>query len=200
MALTAGSEGSLLYWSSNFVQDAYKMNAKVGATGLVAFTIAMAVGRFIIGVVARYIPLRRIMLALIFATAAASFGLVAVHSLPVSLVCFVLSGLGIACFWPSILTVATQRIAVGSATLLAMLSMSGILGFGVLPWSVGQLADRFGLRTGLVLVPCALAVAGAALIVVFRLDLRQARADEDAAAQAEEPEGMAPPPEAMIEP
>ncbi|KPK62953.1 MAG: hypothetical protein AMK73_05505 [Planctomycetes bacterium SM23_32] len=146
MWLTAGCEGALIYWSPNFVQDAYGTTATVGAWGLTAFTAAMAVGRFGTGAAARFVPLSRLMVCLALLAAGSGLVLVLVDALWVSMTAFVLAGLFVACFWPSILTVANRRIAARSATLLAMLSVAGIAGFGVIPAVIGALADARGLR------------------------------------------------------
>lgn len=170
MMLTAGAEGSLILWSPSFIQQEYQTSALLGGTGLMVFSAAMAAGRFGTGAAARSVPLPRIMLGLIFLCAAVTLCLVLVRSFWASLGSLLMAGLFIACFWPSILTIATRRIAAGSSTLLAMLAVAGIAGFGVMPWAVGQLAAHRDLRFGLGIVPAALAVAGVVLVVVFALD------------------------------
>ena len=170
MLLTAGAEGALLAWAPSFIRRAYGASAAEGAWGLAVFAAAMAIGRLATGLAARWVPLSRIMLALIFVCAASTLVLVMVDSMWVSIASLLLAGLAIACFWPSILTVATRRIASGSATLLAMMAVAGIAGFGIIPWAVGQVAEAHDLRVGLGIVPVTLVVAGAALIIVFRID------------------------------
>ncbi len=168
MMLTAGCEGSLIYWSPNFLQDQYGVGAKIGASGLMAFSAAMAMGRFGMGAIARSVPLHRLMVgaAVLFVVAtscAAGF-----ESLGANVACLAGAGLMIACFWPGILALATERIASGSATLLATLSVAGIVGFGVLPAAIGIVADRFGLRVGLGLVPVTMTGAAFILFVAAR--------------------------------
>jgi fucose permease len=167
MALTAGCEGGILFWTPNFLRDEYAASALVGAGGLVAFCVAMAVGRFGTAWAVRFAPLPRLMTALAFLGACVVLCLVLVHSLPVSVVALAGAGLCVACFWPGVLTLATDRIAVGSATLLSMLAVAGIAGFGGMPLAIGLLAEYAGLRAGLLLVPAAFAAAGVVLLVLF---------------------------------
>jgi fucose permease len=178
MALTAGTEGSLLFWTPSFIQDGYGATFLGGAFGLVGFSAAMAVGRFSSGFAARVVPLSRLMIVLSFVCALATLSLVAINSLWVSFVSLGVGGLCVACFWPGVLSTATRRIAAGSATLLAMLSVAGIAGFGIVPWAVGLVGDRFGLRVGLGLLPVSMAVAGFALTAVFRPPTPGSAADE----------------------
>jgi fucose permease len=188
MHLTAGCEGALLYWSPNFMQDAYGVAASAGAAALAAFTLAMAVGRFGTGAAARRVALPRIMLSMAFLGTAATAVLLLTHSVAVNDWALVVAGLAMACFWPSILTVANRRIAAGSATLMAMLAVAGISGFGIIPWLVGQVADamegRGGLRVGLILVPVSLALSGLALFAVFHMDRAAIAAEKASAEQA----------------
>ncbi|MCK4282775.1 MAG: MFS transporter [Candidatus Brocadiae bacterium] len=168
MALTAGSEGALLFWSPNFLQSEYQVAALVGGGGLTAFCVTMAVGRFGTGAAVRVVPLHRLMVALAFLCAVATLFLVVVGHLWVSIASLALAGVSVACFWPSILSLATSRIAAGSATLLAMLAVAGIVGWGLLPAVIGVLGDWFGLRVGLGLVPAAMVAAGLVLMAVPR--------------------------------
>jgi len=163
MALTAGCEGALLVWTPNFIQDEYGSTALVGSYGLAVFAGTMAVGRFGTGAAARFVPLPRLMVGLALAGAAATSCLALFGSLWVSLAALVAAGLCIACFWPSILSVAASRLAVGSATLLATLSVAGIAGFAALPLAIGVIAQVADLRVGFLLVPGALLTAAAVL-------------------------------------
>jgi RsiW-degrading membrane proteinase PrsW (M82 family) len=54
-------------------------------------------------------------------------------------------------------------LAVGSATLLATLSVAGIAGFAALPLAIGVIAQVADLRVGFLLVPGALLTAAAVL-------------------------------------
>jgi len=175
MLLTAGTMGSMVYWGPSFLQDAYGTSAKTGSAGLAAFMVAMAVGRFGTGIATRFASLLRIMLAMAALATACTLGLVLVDSLALTMVAFVLAGLGMACFWPGLVALAVGRIGAGSATLLAMLSSAGIVGFGFIPAGVGLLAGRWGLRAALGACPVAMALAGALLAALALMDARGAR-------------------------
>ena len=166
MALTAGCEGCLIFWGPNFIQHEYDVTAFVAAWGLGIFGIGMAVGRFGTGAAVKIARLEILMVALAFLAALASLSLAVVNNLWMSMVFLGLGGLSIACFWPSILTVANMRIAEHSATLMALLAVAGIVGFGTIPLVTGLVAELFGLRVGLGLVPAAMAIAGLVLLKV----------------------------------
>jgi len=163
MGLTAGAEGVFAFWTPNFIELEYRGPAMLGAAGLMAFSIALAVGRFGSSAVSRRVPLRSLMIGLAWLGAAAAACFAVIDSLPASLAAVGVAGLCSACFWPGILSLANERIIGGSATLLAMISVAGIVGFGTVPYLVGLLADAFDLRTGMSIVP--LSYAGAALVL-----------------------------------
>jgi fucose permease len=177
--LGAGCEGSFVYWTPNFLQAQYGAPAVLGAAGLVLFSGAMMAGRLGMGMAVRHVPLEGVMvgLALVGAAASASFALL--ESLAGSLALLVAAGLCLACFWPCILSLAARHIAADSATLFAMLSVAGILGFGSVPFAVGAIAGQFGLRAGLCLVPVTFLGVASVLLIVRRA-ARARRAPERA--------------------
>lgn len=168
IALTAGCEGALIYWSPNFIQVEYEAEAMTGAYGLMVFSAAMAIGRFGTGAVVRFVSLGGMMISMAFLGALATLCVAAIGSLHATMVSLAFAGLFVACFWPSILSLASERIAAGSATLFALIAVAGIAGFGLGPFAVGALAQHIGLRGGLALVPPSFTAAGLVLIVVLR--------------------------------
>ena len=172
MLLTAGTMGSMVYWGPSFLQDVYGASGKGSSAALAGFMVAMAVGRFGTGAATRVAPLLRIMLAMAVLAAACTAVIVVVDSLPVTLVVYVVAGLGIACFWPGLVALGVGRIGAGSTTLLAMISSAGILGFGFIPAGVGLLAARCDLRAALGICPAAMAATAALLAALAFLDGR----------------------------
>jgi len=174
MALTAGCEGSLTYWGPSFLQAEYGSSALLGGVGLAVFGVTMAIGRFGMGGLVRVLPMERVMLGMAVTGGLGTLVLVLVQHVWLSVVLMAMSGLFCAAFWPCILSLATEKIAAGSSTLLAMLSVAGIIGFGGVPSLVGQVAETCpaGLRAGMALIPMGFALSGLFLIPVFRASKR----------------------------
>jgi predicted MFS family arabinose efflux permease len=166
MFLAAGAFGCVVYWGPTFIQEAYGASAKAGAAGLAVFMAGMAVGRFGTGAVTRFVPLSRIMLAMAIAGTVSTLMLVLANGLWATMATLALSGVALCCFWPGILALAATRISAGSTTLLAMISSAGIVGFGLLPAGLGQLATRWGLRTALGICPATMLLTGVLLLMV----------------------------------
>ena len=100
--------------------------------------------------------------------AAATLGLVFVPGLWGAWVLFALGGLFVACFWPSLLAVASDHICIGSMSLFSLLAAAGVSGCVVVPWAIGALGDIFGLRTGMLVLPTAMGMLIVMLLVASR--------------------------------
>jgi fucose permease len=83
----------------------------------------------------------------------------------VALALFAAGGLCIACFWPTILSVASDHIAPGSTSLFALLASAGVIGSMAVPWAIGVLGDAFGLRGAVALLPACM--IGVLVLLVF---------------------------------
>ena len=65
----------------------------------------------------------------------------------------VFAGFAAACFWPTVLAEAADRLPVDATMLLVMLACFGIAGFGITPWIMGIIGDAAGLKAGFALIP-----------------------------------------------
>ena len=120
---------------------------------MVVFAGSMAVGRVLSGYLANKTLLNNIMIG------SAVLGVIASALIPsaVSLAGFygllILAGLATACFWPSILAEADQRLTVNTTILFVLLACFGIIGFGSTPLIMGLIGDNTELKTGFTVIP-----------------------------------------------
>jgi len=169
MVLGGGCEAGLTAWGPNFVEHELGASARSGAWVMVLYGVCMALGRFASGgLVARIAPLR-LMVGSAVACALATVALRFVGSLWSAWTLFALGGLFVACFWPTILSVASDELAAGSAHLFSLLAAAGIGGCVVFPWAMGALGDAFGLRNGVLILPASMVAQVAVMGVAARL-------------------------------
>ncbi len=168
MVFGAGCEGGLAYWTPNFVQNEFGTGAATGGLGLMCFSAAMAAGRFGMGAATRRVSVGWLFGAMIGLGIASVACLSVARSLPLAMAMLVLGGVSVAIVWPGILTLAAERISASSATLFAMLSAAGILGFGVIPQLLGVVAEAWGLRRALWVVSASFVGMGLALAGLWR--------------------------------
>ena len=168
MVIAGGCEAGMTFWSASFMEHLLGASTRGGAMTVAFFGAAMAAGRFATGgLVAKFEPLALTVLSAVGYTVATA-GLCFSEAEGPGLVLIGLSGLFVACFWPTILAVATQRVQAGSTTMFALLAAAGISGCIVFPWAIGAIGDAAGLRLGVALLPAAMVIEGALLVAVWR--------------------------------
>ncbi|MCX7590911.1 MAG: MFS transporter, partial [Kiritimatiellae bacterium] len=163
MCLTAGVEGAVTFWAPSFVRAEYRVSALSGASAMAAFGVAMAVGRFATGWLVRFVSLERLMIVMCIVCAVAAVFLTVLPLMWLTIAALAVIGFSVASFWPGILALAARRVTSRSATLMAMLAVAGIIGFGGAPSVLGALGDRIGLRPALLVLPIFLSIAGLVL-------------------------------------
>ena len=169
MVLGGGCEAGLTSWAPNFTAKVLGASPRAGAWATILYGSGMAVGRFASGyLVVRVRPLRLMMLSAV-CCAAATLGLTFVSALWGAWSLFALGGLFVACFWPTLLSVASDHIATGSTSLFSLLAAAGVSGCVIVPWAIGRLADAFDLRTAVLIHPALMVLLIAVLVVAMRL-------------------------------
>lgn len=153
MILSGGCEAGLTSWGPNFVQHELNASARVGAMTITLYGILMALGRFTGSAVVARLTALRLMLISAVGCVLVTLGLSFAPAIGMALGLFALGGLCIACFWPTILSVASDHIAHGSTSLFALLASAGVIGSMTVPWAIGVLGDAVGLRGAVALLP-----------------------------------------------
>jgi fucose permease len=152
-------------WLPALAELDLKFSTNVGGTSLLAFSVAMALGRMVIGFLPKDIPMKRIMEFACVATAALLL-LAGLCPVPVvALGAAILSGFTGSCLWPSTLGLASDRYPRAGASMFGLLSAIGNVGGIFMPWSVGLVADRSSIAVGLA------ASAGAPVLMLIALRL-----------------------------
>jgi fucose permease len=118
----------------------------------------------------RLTPLRLLVISAVLC-GAATLGLAFVPVLWGAWVLFALGGLFVACFWPTLLAVASDNISAGSTSLFSLLAAAGVSGCVIVPWAIGALGDVVGLRGGMLVLPASMGL----LLVLLLLSRRFAR-------------------------
>jgi fucose permease len=167
--LGGGCEAGMTFWGASFTEHELGASARSGAWTVAFFGACMAAGRFgTSGLVARMPPLL-LMIGSAVGCALATAGLCVVGSVWGAWALFALGGLFVACFWPTILAVAAERVQVGSATMFALLAAAGISGCMIFPWCIGAVGDAAGLRVGAGLLPASMVIEVGVLLIAWRM-------------------------------
>ncbi|MFH0965120.1 MAG: MFS transporter [Planctomycetota bacterium] len=176
MFLTAGVEIGATTWIANFLEVELGAPGAAGAWGLTLFAVAMMVGRLSVSrLLLRVPPVPLLLASSLLGALVIALAAISRNVLP-GIVLFVLAGVSIAAFWPTILAYASDRLSCRSSTLFALLAAGGISGAILSPALVGLVGDRLSLRAGIaslsgLLLLAALLFAG--LLLSERASLRR---------------------------
>ncbi len=169
MLLGGGIEAALTFWSRSYVEAYLSDVPRSGAAAVVVFAAAMTVGRFLTAYLAGRTRLSNILIG----SALLGIGVSALVPLATTLLSFyvlvALTGLAVACLWPTILAEADDYLPVNTTILMVLLGSVGIVGFGITPWIMGLIGDNAGLRAAFAFVPLLFAGLIAVLIIARRI-------------------------------
>ena len=147
--LGGAAEMGMAQWLPAFAETELKYSPVVGSLALLFFSIAMALGRMVVGAAGKKWDAFSVML---WACGTSTILFLLGSFLPISslaLGCCVLVGFTGSCLWPTTLAVTADRYPNGGATMFAALAALGNAGGIVMPWLAGIIADESNLRWGL---------------------------------------------------
>jgi fucose permease len=147
--LGGATEMGMAQWLPAFAELDLGFSRAMGGSSLLAFSIAMALGRMGVGLLDGRWSTHRIM--------AWSAGLTGVLFLAagccpaplLALTAAVLAGFTGSCLWPSTLALAADRYPRGGASMFGLLAAVGNFGGVFMPWGVGLIADASSIGRGL---------------------------------------------------
>lgn len=147
--LGGATELGMAQWLPAYAETSLGYAPWVGGTGLLAFSLMMALGRMVVGWRGAHWDPYRVM-ALGCASSTVLF--LGASFLPwphAALACCVLVGFTGSCLWPTMLAVTADKHPNGGASMFGALAALGNAGGIVMPWMVGWIADRSDLAWGL---------------------------------------------------
>jgi fucose permease len=162
--LGGATELGMAQWLPAYAETHLGYSKTVSSTALLLFSVAMAVGRMIIGAAGRKWSSFTIMSAAC-ASSAVLFVLGCFLPLPLpALISCIVVGFTGSCLWPTMLAVSADRYPNGGATMFGALAAFGNAGGIFMPWLVGVVADHSDLRWGIVTG----AIAPLSMLLVLR--------------------------------
>jgi fucose permease len=147
--LAGALETGLAQWLPAYAQLTLGYSKWTSGAALMAFYIAMTIGRMGIGSLGGRFSGKSVMLI----GCASSIVIVSIASLApwpgLALAACIVAGFSICAFWPSILALAADRFPHGGATLFGLLAALGSSGGIVMPWEIGKVADHSSMRVAM---------------------------------------------------
>lgn len=149
--LGGATELGMAQWLPAYAETSLGFPTWIGGGSLLLFSVAMALGRMVVGSISvKLDPFR--MMAWSCGTSVILFLLGSFLPIPsLALTCCILVGFTGSCLWPTMLAVTADRYPSGGASMFGMLAALGNAGGIFMPWAVGWVADRANLHWGLAL-------------------------------------------------
>ncbi len=168
--LGGATELGMAQWLPDYAERELGYPAWIGGSAFLAFAIAMALGRMVVG----QLDARRDSYLVMAWSCAITVVLFLVASFfphpAVALAACVAAGFTGSALWPTMLAVTADKHPDGGATMFGALAALGNAGGIFMPWLVGFVADRHSLAWGL-----ATSALAPALMLPLVLRLRRAR-------------------------
>jgi fucose permease len=147
--LAGGTELGLAQWLPAYAEKGLGYTTETGAMALLVFSVAMALGRILAGLLGHRLDTVKMMfwccvasVVLFLATCFAPWSSIALSAA-------MAAGLAGSCLWPSMLAVAADRFPRGGASMFGLLAALGNAGGIFAPWVVGIVADHSNMSWGL---------------------------------------------------
>lgn len=166
--LGGATELGMAQWLPAYAETSLGFPTWISGGSLLLFSVAMALGRMVIGFAgAKLDPLR--LMAWSCGTTVVLFLLGSFLPIPsLALAACILAGFTGSCLWPTTLAVTADRYPQGGASMFGALAALGNAGGIFMPWVVGWITDRSNLHWGL-------AVSALAPLIMLPLVLRLRR-------------------------
>ena len=142
--LGAAAEMGPADWLPTFLHNIPGASQAAGGIALAVFGSLMAAGRFLTAALAGRVGVRRLL------GVSAGFSCLCLAAVgaplppPARAACLCLVGLGVACFWPTLMAAAGDRFPQAGASMFSVLSFVGSAGCAAVPVVVGFLGERLG--------------------------------------------------------
>ena len=158
MIMGGGCEAGLTLWGPNFCNRVLGASARGGAWTTIFYGSCMGLGRLASGLIVVRLGPIRLMLVSAVLCGVVTLGLMFVNTLTAAWVLFALSGLFVACLWPTLLAIASEHISSGSTSLFSLMAAAGVTGCVIFPWAIGALGDAIDLRHAVLVLPVSMVI------------------------------------------
>ena len=178
----AGVESAFTFWSRSYVEIYFKDVPRAGAIAIVIFAGSMAAGRLLVAKLSEKMSLKMIMICSAFLGVGVSSIIPFASNLIWFYTLLAFAGIAAGCFWPSILSEASNCLKMNPTMLFVMLSCIGIAGFGLTPWAMGAIGDHASLKISFFIIPVFFFI----LVLLFTIEWRMTRKSVSRASQREQ--------------
>lgn len=167
--LQSGMEITLGGWTATYFNEVLALEGSQALLYLSLFWFGMMLARLALGTVLRDVAPYRVLLTCIAIAFAGTLLLLLSDTRGPAATGVFFAGAGLAAGFPVVLGYVGDRYAALSGTAFSIALVMALTGGSILPYGTGALAESYGLRTSLLIVPIALVLQ----VVIFGVVLRR---------------------------
>ena len=166
--LQSGMEITVGGWTSTYFEEELGVSGERALAFLSLFWFGMMTARLALGSLLKRMDAGRVLLSCIALALAGAALLLGPRGLGAAAVGVFLLGAGLSATFPVVLGFVADRYTRLSGTAFSMVIVMALTGGMVLPFTTGALGARYGMRGSFLVVPAALVLLGALLVLVSR--------------------------------
>lgn len=166
--LESGMEISVGAWTATYFQEELGLAGQRALVFLSLYWLGMMLARLALGWLLRRAPAANVLLGCLGVALAGALLLVGTRSVPAAGAGVFLLGCGFAATFPVVLGFVGDRYEQLSGTAFSVVIVMALTGGMLLPYATGALGGVYGLRGSFLIIPAALVLLAALLLVVSR--------------------------------
>lgn len=163
--LQSGLEMVVSGWAATFFKNTLHVDAQQAVFLLSSYWLALMIARIALGNILKPDNQHTVMYIALSVSIAGALLMILSSGKIMAVTGLALTGIGFAAVFPLVLAFVGNAYAKLSGTAFSLVLAMGLIGGMLFPWITGILADFFGLRLALLIVPAGLIAA----LVVFRV-------------------------------
>ncbi len=170
--LAAGIESSLMFWSRTYIDSFLSQDVRQATFSVVIFASMMALGRLLTTKITDKFTVYHLMIFSAIIGIIISLIMLFVNGLIIFYILLALAGLSIASFWPIIMAHSVALIKVNITSLLSLLILFGISGYGLFPLIIGSISQIYNLKIGLIILPLSFLLLLFMVFLIYQKDMQ----------------------------
>ncbi len=169
--LAAGIESSLMFWSRTYIDNFLSQDVRQATFSVVIFASMMALGRLLTTRFCERFTVYQVMFIFGIMGIIVCLLMLVAQGLIVFYILLAFAGLSVASFWPIIMAHSVSFIKVNVNSLLSLLILFGISGYGLFPLMIGSLSQFYNLKIALIILPLSFIFLLIIVFLVYKSDI-----------------------------
>ncbi len=167
LLIQSGMEMTVGGWSATFLIEEIQVDAQRAVLFLSLFWFGMVFARLVLGALLQYISAATILRFSLLLAFIGSFLMLLSNGAGIAVTGLVLVGLGFAAVFPVIFAYVGDIYARLSGTAFSVVLVMALTGGMLYPYVTGIIANSFGLRVALYLIPCSIIISAIVFTIVL---------------------------------